>query len=137
MNTKTFDNNGNIVIVTPDEHYRKAIFLWKKDPKQNWDDLLNSSLEDLTKRVDEIIAAEKEKAEKTGAKLPKIDEIIKMEEFKTWAKSNEKYLSFVTRVQKAKNDPTVGDDEMKKLKAESAPLIRELAKEYKKVLAAA
>lgn len=134
---KTFDEHGNIAIVTPDQHYRKAIFLWKKDRKQNWDDLLNSSLEDLTNRVDEIIAAEKEKAEKNGTKLPKIDEIIKMEEFKTWAKTNEKYLDFVTRVQKAKNDPTVGDDEMKKLKAESAPLIKELAKEYKKVLAAA
>lgn len=137
MNTKTFDEHGNIAIVTPDQHYRKAIFLWKRNPKQNWDDLLNTSIEDLTKRVDEIIAAEKEKAEKNGTKLPKIDEIIKMEEFKTWAKTNEKYLDFVTRVQKAKNDPTVGDDEMKKLKAESAPLIKELAKEYKKVLAAA
>lgn len=136
MNTKTFDEHGNIVIVTPDEHYRKAIFLWKKS-RENWDDLLNSSLEDLTKRVNEIIAAEKEKAEKNGTKLPKIDEIIKMEEFKTWAKKSEKYLDFVTRVQKAKNDPTVGDDEIKKLKAESAPLIKELAKEYKKVLAAA
>lgn len=137
MNTKTFDNNGNIVIETPDEHYRKAIFLWKKDCKQNWDDLLNSSLEDLAERVNKIIAEEKEKAEKSGAKAPKIDEIIKMEEFKTWAKSNEKYQNFVTRVQKAKNDPTVGDDEMKKLKAESTPLIKELAKEYKKVLVAA
>ena len=133
---KTFDERGNIIIPTPDQHYRKAIFLWKKT-HENWDDLLNSSLEELTKRVDEIIAAEKEKAEKNGTKLPKIDEIIKMEEFKTWAKTNEKYLNFVTRVQKAKNDPTVGDDEMKKLKAESAPLIKELAKEYKKVLAAA
>lgn len=134
---KTFDERGNIIIPTPDEHYRKAIFLWKRNPKQKWDDLLNSSLEDLTKRVDEIIAAEKEKAEKSGTKVPNISEIIKMEEFKTWAKSNEKYLSFVTRVQKAKNDPTVGDDEMKKLKAESAILIKELAKDYKKILAAA
>lgn len=134
MNTKTFDNNGNIVIETPDEHYRKAIFLWKRDRKQSWNDLLNSSLEDLTKRVDEIIAA---KAENSVTKLPNISEIIKMDEFKTWAKTNEKYLDFVTRVQKAKNDPTVGDDQIKKLKAESAPLIKELAKEYKKVLAAA
>lgn len=133
---KTFDENGNIVIETPDLQYRKAIFLWKRDQSQNWDDLLNLSIEDLTKRVDEIIAAEK-KAKKSGAKVPKIDEIIKMDEFREWAKSNEKYISFVTRVQKAKNDPTVGDDEMKKLKAESAPLIKELAKEYKKVLAAA
>ena len=137
MNTKTFDNNGNIIIETPNEIYRKAIFLWKKQKNQNWDDLLNFSLEDLTKRVDEIIAAEKEKAEKSGTKVPNISEIIKMDEFKTWAKTNEKYLDFVNRVQKAKNDPTVGDDEMKKLKAESAPLIKELAKEYKKVLAAA
>ena len=137
MNTKTFDERGNIVIEKPDMQYRKAIFLWKRNPKQNWDDLLNISIEDLTKRVDEILAAEKEKAEKSRAKVPKIDEIIKMEEFKTWAKTNEKYLDFVTRVQKAKNDPTVGDEEMKKLKAESAPLIKELAKEYKKVFAAA
>lgn len=137
MNTKTFDEHGNIIVETPNGHYSKAIFLWKRDRKQNWDDLLNISIEDLTKRVDEILAAEKQKAEKSGAKVPKIDEIIKMEEFKTWAKTNEKYLSFVTRVQNAKNDPTVGDDEMKKLKAESAPLIKELAKEYKKVLAAA
>ena len=137
MNSKTFDEKGNILIPTPDYHYRKAIFLWKRNPKQNWGDLLNSSLEDLEKRVGEIIAEEKEKAEKSGTKVPKIDEIIKMEEFKTWAKTNEKYLDFVTRVQKAKNDPTVGDDEMKILKAESAPLIKELAKEYKKVLAAA
>lgn len=134
---KTFDEHGNIIIPTPDEQYRNAIFIWKRDPSQNWDDLLNSSLEDLTKRVNEIIAAEKEKAEKSGTKVPNISEIIKMEEFKNWAKTNEKYLDFVSRVQKAKNDPTVGDDEMKKLKAESAPLIKELAKEYKKVLAAA
>ena len=137
MNTKTFDEHGNIIIPTPDEQYRKAIFLWKRNPKQNWDDLLNISVEDLTKRVDEIVAAEKEKAEKNGTKLPKIDEIIKMEEFKTWAKTNEKYINFVSRVGKAKNDPTVSDDEMKKLKAESAILIKELAKDYKKVLAAA
>ena len=136
MNTKTFDEHG-IVIDTPDQHFRKAIFLWKRNPKQNWDDLLNSSLEDLTKRVDEIIAAEKEKAEKSSTKVPNISEIIKMEEFKNWAKTNEKYLDFVSRVGKAKNDPTVGDDEMKKRKAESATLIKELAKEYKKVLAAA
>ena len=132
---KTFDNNGNIVIETPDEHYRRAVFLWKRDRKQNWDDLLNSSLEELTKRVEDIVAAEKEKSEKSGTKLPNISEIIKMEEFKTWAKSNEKYISFVTRVQKAKK--TVGDDEMKKLKAESEPLLKWLAKEYKKVLTAA
>ena len=137
MITQTFDEKGNILIPTPDYHYRKAIFLWKRNPKQNWDDLLNSSIEDLTERVNKIIAEEKEKAEKSGAKVPNISEIIKMEEFKTWAKTNEKYLDFVTRVQKAKNDPTVGDDEIKKLKAESAPLIKELAKEYKKVLAAA
>lgn len=134
---KTFDEHGNIIVPTPDEHYRKAIFLWKRDPKQNWDDLLNSSLEDLTKRVDEIIADEKEKAEKSGTKVPNISEIIKMEEFKNWAKNNEKYLDFVSRVGKAKNDPTVSDDEIKKLKAESAILIKELAKDYKKVLAAA
>lgn len=137
MNTKTFDEHGNIAIVTPDEHYRKAIFLWKRNPKQNWDDLLNSSLEDLAERVNKILSEEKEKAEKSGTKVPNISEIIKMEEFKNWARTNEKYLDFVTRVQKAKNDPTVGDDEMKKLKAESAPLIKELAKDYKKVLAAA
>ena len=137
MNTKTFDEKGNILIPTPDYHYRKAIFLWKRNPKQNWDDLLNTSIEDLTKRVDEIIAAEKEKAEKSGTKVPKIDEIIKMEEFREWAKSNGKYVDFVTRVKNAKSDPTVSDDEMKKLKAESVTIIKELAKEYKKVLAAA
>ena len=137
MKTNTFDEKGNIVIPTPDYHYRKAIFLWKRNPKQNWDDLLNTSIEDLTKRVDEIIAKEKEMAEKSGAKVPKIDEIIKMQEFREWAKSNGKYVDFVTRVQRAKNDPSVSDDEMKKLKDESARLIKELAKDYKKVLVAA
>ena len=137
MKTNTFDEKGNIAIPTPDYHYRKAIFLWNRNPKQNWDDLLNSSLEDLTKRVDEIIAKEKEMAEKSGTKVPKIDEIIKMEEFREWAKSNGKYVDFVTRVKKSKSDPTVSDDEMKKLKDESARLIKELAKEYKKVLVAA
>lgn len=134
---KTFDEHGNIIIPTPDEQYRNAIFLWKRDPSQNWDDLINSSLEDLAERVNKIIAEEKEKAEKSGTKVPNISEIIKMEEFKNWAKTNDKYLDFVSRVGKAKNDPTVSDDEMKKLKAESAILIKELAKDYKKVLAAA
>lgn len=131
---KTFDEHGNIIVETPDGHYSKAIFLWKRDRKQKWEDIINSSLEDLAERVNKIIAAEKEKAEKSGTKMPKIDEIIKMDEFREWAKTNEKYLDFVSRV--GKNDPTVSDDEMKKLKIESKSLIKELAKEYKKVLAA-
>lgn len=134
MATKIYDEHG-IVSIPRDEHYHNAIFLWKRDRKANWEDLLTAP--DLEERVKAILAEEKEKAEKSGMKIPKIDEILKMEEFKTWAKTNEKYLDFVTRVQKAKNDPTVGDDELRKLKAESAPLIKELAKEYKKVLAAA
>ena len=55
MNTKTFDEHGNIIVETPDEHYGKAIFLWKRDRKQKWEDIINSSLEELTKRVEDIV----------------------------------------------------------------------------------